>query len=330
MKRAILFSFCAALCVLCPFLGATGVPWSVALDPFRSGGLDATVYQIFWDIRVPRVCLGLLCGSALAVGGLVFQGLFRNYLACPFTLGVSTGAAFGAAFYFWLGLSFVFLGVSGSSLFAFFGALITIFSVYALSAGLASSAMLLAGVVVSFFFSSLIVFLQYVSDFQGMFKIMRWLMGGFETVGWNSVTSIFPFVLLGLSIVRFLERDLDLLSLGDELAASRGTSVSRVRFALFLATSLMVGGVVSVCGPIGFVGIMVPHICRQLLGFGTRGLTVASAVLGGAFLALCDTVGRSVVPPYEIPVGVITALLGGPFFLWILLRARVSGLRQSW
>ncbi|MBN8547733.1 MAG: iron chelate uptake ABC transporter family permease subunit, partial [Deltaproteobacteria bacterium] len=238
MRRTNLALACLLICMLCPLLGITDISWQVALNPWGAGALNTGEYQIFWSIRVPRVCLAALSGAALAVGGMVFQGIFRNYLACPFTLGVSTGAAFGAALYFWLGLGFAVAGISGSSLFAFAGALGTIGTVYFLSSGLSSSAMLLAGVVVSFFFSSLIVFLQYISDFQGMFKIMRWLMGGFETVGWGAVISVLPFVLLGLVLVRLFERDLDLLTLGDDLALSRGANVNTARLTLFFATSL--------------------------------------------------------------------------------------------
>ena len=315
---------CVLLLAACPFVGMTPIPLSVILHPLEPAPDTQSAYTIFWEIRLPRVALAFLAGAALSVGGLVFQGIFRNYLACPFTLGVSTGAAFGAALYYRLGLPFLFLGLSGASLSAFGGALGTVFFVYAISAGMGAASMLLAGVVMSFFFSSLIIFLQYISDYQGMFRIMRWLMGGFEAVGWANVAAVLPFVVLGLVLVRFSERGLDLLTLGDSLAASRGVEVQRLRKLLFVATSLMVGGVVSVCGPVGFVGIMVPHGCRLLFGSRMSGMSLLAALLGGTFLVLCDAVGRILIPPFEIPVGVITALLGGPFFLWILLSHRTG------
>ncbi len=313
---------CLMVLVVCPFLGMTAIPEQVLWHPFATTPELQSASTIFWDIRLPRVTLAFLAGAALSVGGLVFQGIFRNFLACPFTLGVSTGAAFGAALYFRLGLPFLFLGLSGASLSAFGGALGTVLFIYAISAGMSAASMLLAGIVMSFFFSSLIIFLQYISDYQGMFRIMRWLMGGFETVGWANVIGVLPFVVCGLLIVRTAERGLDLLTLGDSLAASRGVQVSRLRMLLFIATSLMVGGVVSVCGPVGFVGIMVPHACRMVFGTRVSGMSMLAGLLGGTFLALCDSLGRVLVPPFEVPVGVITALLGGPFFLWIMLSRR--------
>lgn len=321
MKRLVLILGALLATVLCPFVGMVPIGWEV----LTSASPDPTQQQIFWQIRLPRVLLAFISGAALSVGGLVFQGVFRNFLACPFTLGVSTGAAFGAALYFRLGLSFVFFGMSGASWCAFIGALLTISFVFVVSGGLSTSSMLLAGVVVSFFFSSLIIFLQYISDFEGMFRIMRWLMGGFETVGWTPLWSVLPFAFAGILMVRLFERDLDLLTLGDELASSRGLRIRRIRALFFLATSLMVGGVVSICGPIGFIGIMVPHLTRLLFGAMHRGLTMVNALFGGAFLVICDTLGRTIVAPYEIPVGVITALLGGPFFLSLLLRRRRAG-----
>jgi iron complex transport system permease protein len=181
--------------------------------------------------------------------------------------------------------------------------------------------MLLAGVAVSFFFSSLILFLQYLSDFSQSFRILRWLMGGLEILGYDSVFSLFPVVLSGVLILAILRHELDLLTTGDDLATSRGVAVKKVRAVLFLVTSLMVGGVVAVCGPIGFVGMMAPHICRLLTGWNHRHLLPATFLFGGAFLTLCDTFARTLIAPVEIPVGIVTALLGGPFFIWLLLSS---------
>jgi iron complex transport system permease protein len=179
--------------------------------------------------------------------------------------------------------------------------------------------MLLAGVAVSFFFSSLILFLQYLSDFTQSFRIVRWLMGGIEVAGYDAVIGILPFTLAGGAIVFLLTGELNLITTGEDIAASRGVEVGRVRTVLFFAVSLMVGGVVAVCGPIGFVGLMAPHISRLLVGANHRYLAPASLLFGGAFLTLCDTLARTVIAPAEIPVGVITAILGGPFFLWLLI-----------
>jgi len=249
--------------------------------------------------------------------------MFRNPLATPFTLGVASGASLGAAVYLRLGLAVGLLGVSGVSAAAFAGALGSILLVYGLARarrGLSSATMLLAGVAVSFFFSSILLFMHYIGDPQNSFRLLRWIMGGLQTLGYSQVLRVLPFVVGGSAIVLYLTRELNLISTGEDIATSRGVDVKRTKHVLFFATSLMVGGVVAVCGPIGFVGMMSPHICRLLIGADHRYLTPATLVFGGAFLTICDLLARTLMGTAEIPVGVITALLGGPFFLWLLLR----------
>jgi iron complex transport system permease protein len=315
-----LCSFSALIVCLAPFVGSYS---AVSGSPGSPGSVPDAGQIIFWHLRLPRVCLAFLSGAALSLGGLVFQALFRNQLATPFTLGVSSGAAFGAALFFILGASFSAYGFSGSAPCALIGALGTVALVQALAqSGRARSqvAVLLAGVVISFFFSSLIVFLQYISDFTGIVRMTRWLMGGFEVVGFDSPLKLFPFALLGFVYVFAKARELDLIAVDDEIALSRGVDVQKIQRNLYVITSLMVAGVVSLCGPIGFVDIIVPQICRILVGSGHRLLSVACVFFGGAFMVACDTAGRTIIAPYEMPAGIITALLGGPFFLWLLLR----------
>ncbi len=310
-KRFILAGM-ALLALLAAVISALGGLGDTALDS-----------EILWKIRVPRVCLAFIAGSTLALSGTVFQAMFRNPLATPFTLGVSSGASLGAALYVWLGLTVSFLGIPGLSLAAFLGAVLAISIVYGLtraSKGFSTATMLLAGVAVSFFFSSLILFIQYMSDIINAFRIIRWLMGGLEIVGYDPVISLIPFAVGGALIILFLTDELNLLTVGEDIASSRGVNVKRTKSLLFFATSLMVGGVVAVCGPICFVGMIVPHICRLILGAEHRHLAPASLLFGGMFLVLCDALARTLIAPAEIPVGVITALLGGPFFLWLLLR----------
>ena len=313
--------FLAVLILLwAPFWGLRNIDLTSILN-LNTEGRDGL---IFWKIRVPRTIVAFLAGSALACCGIVFQAMFRNPLATPFTLGVSSGASLGAAIYVWLGFSFGFLGMSGISLFAFVGALTAILIVWGITqlrGSFSTTTMLLAGVAVSFFFSSLILFLQYLSDFAQSFRILRWLMGGLEVLGYDSVFGLFPVVLSGVLVLTILRHELDLLTTGEDLATSRGVDVRKVRAILFLVTSIMVGGVVSVCGPIGFVGMMAPHICRLLTGWNHRYLLPASFLFGGTFLTLCDTFARTFIAPVEIPVGIITALLGGPFFIWLLLSS---------
>jgi len=309
-----------AVCVLAaaPLVGMEDVPASAFWSDVDSGKAD-----ILWKIRIPRVLMAFLAGAGLATAGLAFQAMFRNPLATPFTLGVSSGASLGAAASIHLGLSFSLLGFSGTSLSAFGGALVAMMVVYGLSRscrGSSTVTMLLAGVAVSFFFSSLILFLQYLSDFTRTFRMLRWVMGGLDSVvGSTDVLGVLPFVISGCLIVLYLTHELNLITTGDELAAARGVEVNQTKVILFFVSSLMVGAVVAVCGPIGFVGLMAPHICRLLIGADHRWLTPATMLFGGAFLVFCDTLARVVIAPTELPVGILTALLGGPFFLWLLL-----------
>lgn len=306
-----------------PFVGLTHVSLQDVLDP-AGDGMAAVV---FWRIRVPRVLTAFLAGSGLALGGMAFQALFRNPLATPFTLGVSGGAAFGAALYMRVGVSFALLGIPGSNWAAFAGAAAVIALVFALTrarGGFATPTLLLAGVALSFFLSSMILALQYSSSLHDSFRLVRWLMGGLGMVGYDAVFNILPLVVTGAVVILMLTNELNLLSVGEDLAMSRGLDVSRTKKLLFFAVSFMIGGIVAVCGPIGFVGMMVPHICRLLVGADHRRLFPATLLFGGMFLTVCDVIARVLFAPAEIPVGVITAMLGGPFFLYLLLR-RDSG-----
>jgi iron complex transport system permease protein len=306
-----------------PFIGMKITPLHAVLDPASSG----TEGEIFWRIRIPRVLAAWLAGAGLAAAGMAFQALFRNSLATPFTLGVASGAALGAALSIRFGIALSVAGISSTPVWAFAGASVSILLVYGITRGITrarrgmnTATMLLAGVAVSFFFSSLNLFTQYISDFTHTFRIIRWLMGGVQVAGYRSILEMIPLVFGGLVITLWLTRELDILTTGEEMAAGRGVDVIRTRNLLFFSSSLMVGGVVAVCGPIGFVGLMVPHICRLLVGPGHRYLAPASILAGGSFLAVCDTFARTIIAPAEIPVGVITALLGGPFFLLLLIR----------
>ncbi len=304
-----------ATLLLAPTVGEYALDWRQSLVP------GTTDHVILWQIRVPRVLLALLAGGALAAAGLAFQTLFRNPLAEPYTLGVASGAALGAVIAIQLGAGGGFVGVSTIRACSFLGA----GSVALLILGLASrrrlttGTLLLAGIAVSLSCSALILFLQYRADFTETFRMVRWMMGGLAVVGYGEVAWLAPWVLAGVTALALLRWDLDLLLTGEEVAASRGVDLSRVRWLVLAAASAMVGALVAVAGPIGFVGLIVPHILRRLLGHQHLVLLPACALGGGAFLAVCDLVGRRVMAPAELPVGVVTALLGGPFFLWLLL-----------
>lgn len=318
-NMAIFALCCAAITLASPFFGMSVISPLALLE---GGSPDA---EVFWRLRLPRAVASFLAGAGLAVSGAAFQALFRNPLATPFTLGVSSGAAFGASVYFRFGAAVSLLGSFGSLGAALAGGFLSMAFVYAATrarGGVSTPVMLLAGVVVNFFFSSLVLFLQYWSNAGDSLRIMRWLMGSLSGLDAARLADLSFIVLAGSAAVFRLSRELDLLTAGDELAASRGVAVARTKMALFCFASVMVGAVVSLTGPIGFVGMMVPHLCRLRLGGSHRRLLPASFMLGGTFLVACDLLARSLLAPAEIPVGVITALMGAPFFLWILLRTK--------
>ena len=306
-----------------PFVGGD---WIAPASILSRGDLQTR--QIFWQMRVPRVCLGFLAGATLAVGGTAFQAMFRNPLATPYTLGIASGASLGAVLSIFFGLAGQLGIFSTPPLFAFLGAGGTLFVVYGLTrlrAELSVATMLLAGVAMSFFNSSVILILQCVSDPMRAFHAFRWMLGGLQaTVGYGDLAVVLPPAVIGGGIIFLLRRELNLLSLGDEWASARGVSPATTKIALLFATGVMVAAVVAVCGPIGFVCLIAPHIMRLAVGPEHARLIPATALFGGAFLVVCDTFARSVVAPTEIPVGVITSLLGGPFFLWLLVTRPLS------
>ena len=314
--------------VITPLIGPTSIDIGKAL----SGGLgavDNVDAEILFLARIPRILLGAVTGAALSVAGAVFQALLRNDLAAPFTLGVSSGASLGAVIAISLNLNFTILGISTLSIAAFAGALGTMLLVFGLvktrHGDFPTSVLLLAGVTANFFFASMVMFIHYMSDFTQSFQIVRWLMGGLDITDYQTLWSICPFIILGIGGLIFVSRDLNLISAGVQSAMSRGVNVVRTQKIGFILASLITGTVVAISGPIGFVGLIVPHIVRLLVGPDLRLLIPGSMFFGASFLILSDTVGRTLIAPAEIPVGVITAMLGGPFFVWLLKRQQKKG-----
>lgn len=317
-KLTLLIIICLGLTALAPFGGMSLIS---PADIFTPAHPDA---EVFWRLRLPRAAASFLAGAGLAVCGMIFQALFRNPLATPFTLGVSSGASFGAALYFSLGASLPVLGGLGGLGAALAGSFLSMFLVYSLTrakGGFSTPVMLLAGVIINFFFSSLVLFMQYLGNAHNSLRIMHWLMGSLSGLDPARLADLAFAVIGGALFVRTLTSELDLLMSGEELAASRGLRVKRTKTQLFAVASIVVAAVVSLTGPIGFVGMMVPHLCRLFLGWTHRLLLPASFFLGGAFLTVCDFLSRTLLAPAEMPVGIITALIGGPFFLWALFRA---------
>lgn len=306
-----------ATTAIAPLIGSTDIDlWRAVTD---RGSLDA---QILFRARLPRVLFAATVGAVLAVSGVVFQAILRNPLADPFTLGVSGGASLGAVLAIRLGWETQVLGVSLLPVASFLGAFAVTAVVYALSLShrrFSPITLLLSGVIVNFVCSAAILLVHYFADFTQSFQMLRWMMGGLDIYDYGVFLSIGPFVVGGGALLLYLSRYLNVLSAGDEWATSRGLDVRRLISLQYLGASLVTGSVVAYCGPIGFVGLIVPHALRLVVGADHRLLMPLALFAGAAFLIACDTVARTVLAPTELPVGVITAILGGPFFLWLLL-----------
>ena len=319
-----MFFFLATLAIA-PLIGATRISLAKALSS-EIAFADNVDAHILFLARLPRILLAAITGASLSVAGAVFQAILRNDLAAPITLGVSSGAAFGAVLAISLGFSFTVLGFSSIPLAAFLGAMLAVTLVFSLvktrQGELPTSIVLLAGVTVNFFFAALVMFIHYLSDVTQSFRIVRWLMGGLDITDYQTVFSICLPVVVGSVILMIIARDLNLISSGSQSAMSRGVDVPKIQKLGLVSASLITGAVVAISGPIGFVGLVVPHIVRLLIGSDQRILIPASMLFGASFLIICDTVARTVIAPTEIPVGVITALIGGPFFVWLLRRKR--------
>jgi iron complex transport system permease protein len=311
-----------AAVILAPLLGSTSISLGRVFDasvPWADN-VDA---QIFFVARLPRVLAAALVGSALATSGVVLQALLRNPLATPFTLGVSAGAALGAMLAIAFGLDLGTLGVSSVPIASFLGSMTATAIVYWLASrqrrGLSTNVLLLAGVTLNSFFSALILFVQYLADFTQSFRTVRWLMGDLDVGSYGPLLAALPLLVLAFAAFAVLPRTLNLLTLGSDVAAARGVDVLRAERLAFVSASLATGAAVSLAGPIGFIGIVVPHLVRLLVGADHRLVLPASALFGAAFLIACDLVSRTALSPLELPVGIITAMIGGPFFLWLLV-----------
>ncbi len=294
----------------------TGADWLIS-------GMEEIFPVVVMDVRLPRILTAAIVGGGLALSGCVFQGLLLNPLADPYTLGVSAGAAFGAAVALLLNLSAI--GGVSIPLFAFTGAILTLLLVLYLSStggGLSSNNLILSGIIVASILSAGISFLKYIADEQ-VAVIIFWLMGSFGSRTWADAGLVLFFVTAGFAVFLFYARDLNLLSLGNRTAASLGVNTRRVMIILLVTASLVTAICVSVSGIIGFVGLLVPHMMRSLTGPDNRKLLPASLLAGAILLLTADTVTRAVLP-HEIPIGVLTALIGGPFFCYIFRRKQMG------
>ena len=310
-------------CLFAPLVGSTPISLSAVFNrsvPYAEN-VDA---QIFFVARLPRVIAAALVGSCLALSGVVLQALLRNPLASPDTLGVSAGASLGAMMAITFEARFSIFGVSAVPLASFAGSLGALAIVYGLSAarrrGRSTMVLLLGGVTISALISAVIGFIQYLADFTQTFRNVRWLMGSLDVVSYAPIAA--ALVPMAVSWVGFatLPRVLDLISVGAESASARGVDVERTERVALLSASLATGAAVSLAGPVSFVGLIVPHLVRLVVGSDHRLVLPGSALAGAAFLIGSDLVGRTIIAPLELPVGIVTAIVGGPLFLWLLLR----------
>ena len=319
-------------------IGSTHISWSTILRvaEFRllpqawTSSVHVTKADevIVWLIRVPRVIVAFFVGAGLAAAGVLLQALFRNPLAEPGLVGAGEGAVLGGVISFVTGWSAT--SVLSLPLMAMVGALFALFIVYAMSTrgGVTPVAtLLLAGVASSALFSAVASLLLSVNvvNWQIAQEIVFWMMGGLDARTWTHVWLCAPFVVLGIAASLMQTRDLDLLQLGEETAASFGVDVESSKRMLTLTAAILTGAAVAVAGLIGFVGLLIPHAVRLILGPSNRRLLPASALTGGAFLVLCDLLARTIHPPTEIRLGIVTALCGGPLFIYLLLRQYRGG-----
>ncbi len=313
-------------CVLAPLVGSTPISLARALDPSIPFADNADA-QILLIARLPRVAASVLVGGALAAAGVVLQALLRNPLATPFTLGVSAGASLGAMLVITTGLGLALGPLSSVPLASLVGAIVAAGIVYALATRpghvMSTSVLLLAGVTLNSLLSALILLVQYFADMTRALQTMRWLLGDLDVASYDPILAALPMLAVACGAFLWLQRSLNLLALGEDHAAGRGLDVLRAQRLAFFSASLATGAAVSIGGPIGFVGIVVPHLVRLLVGADHRLVVPASLGFGAAFLVGCDFVSRTVIAPIELPVGIVTALIGGPFFLWLLIRSHV-------
>ncbi|MBS3764859.1 MAG: iron ABC transporter permease [Planctomycetes bacterium] len=314
--------------IVCVFFGSAALGVGEVFSILLPGGgpAEEIPFNIVIYQRVPRVLLALMAGGGLAVAGAVFQALLRNPLATPHTLGVSAGGALGAAVAILFDLTFPSFGAFGMvqicGLAGSLGVMIIIYLLARHKERFSTLKLLLAGVTMALVASAMIMFVRYMADPHKLVRLDRWLMGGLQVNSYRTLAAVLPLYLPAVVLLFSQLSNLNQLAFGEELAAGRGLNVPAVQISAFVGGSLLTASIVSVAGPIGFVGLIIPHTIRLILGPDHRVLLFGSFFAGAAFLAIADTFARTVLAPTELPVGVLTAMLGGPFFLVLLIRKR--------
>jgi iron complex transport system permease protein len=331
MRRApFLFSFSSLLIALLFSLaiGSVLIPPVEVWRAINGASTNETFRTILWDIRMPRTILIALVGAALAGSGATYQGLFRNPLADPYLIGVASGAGLGAVLAMSIRWPYTTLGLIAVPMASFAASLLTVFLVYTFAhvgGGVPTTNLILAGVAISSFAVSLTSFLMLRSTGE-LRRAIGWLLGGVSLIGWDVTLALIPYLAIGLTILVLSGYALNLLQFGDDQAMQMGLNVSRAKIIIIVAASLVTAAAVSFAGIIGFVGLIVPHVIRMWWGVDYRRLIPLSIIGGASTLLFADVLARIVLAPQELPVGIITALAGAPFFLWILRRAKNQGI----
>lgn len=328
LKNILSLSILLAFFIICFFIGvgigAVKIPLREIIEiVFMGQETDNKVILI--DIRMPRVIISAVLGAGLSVVGGVMQGVFKNPLVDSYTLGMSSGAALGAVLSIVTGIGIFGYGTTGA--FAFLGAVSSLFFVYHISKTknrVSINSLLLSGVAVSYFLSSIISFIMMLNR-NKIEQIVFWTMGSLSSATWQKLIFSSSFILPGILALCFFSRELNIMSLGEESAHYMGVDVEKLKYILLVICSLIVGAVVSTGGTIGFLGLVAPHIVRLIWGSDNRKLIPYSAIMGAAILMLSDALGRVLIQPSEIPVGVMTSIMGGPFFVFLLRRQKSKG-----
>ena len=319
MRRVVIWSLLISILLVSPFMGAVTLHLK---DIFTAHSLDA---EIFYNLRLPRLVYGFCAGALLSLSGLLFQTLFRNPLMTPYTLGISSGATLGAGIAIKLGLGSLLFGIGAVSLFGFSGAMLTIFLLLYLSRYIHRSqqtSLLLLGIALSLFYTSALMIVFYLGNTTQNDMLMRFTMGSLSIIGW-STPLVLLFITLLFTLVVYLYRfELQLLGVSRESAELKGVASKKIMLLLLGVASVAIGVLVSVSGPIGFVGLIVPHIVTKLYPATIDKRIIKTALFGGFFLVLCDTIARSLQTQSELPIGIITSLIGGPFFVYLIINRK--------
>lgn len=314
MKHSYALLLSLVILLSSPFFGQIDVS---ILNIFDSTKMD---YQIFWDLRFPRVVLAFLVGGILSLSGLVFQTIFRNPMGTPFTLGVASGATLFTAIGIILGLSTIF-----TSFFAFAGSLLTIILLFALGkrfGGNQTSSLLLVGIALSFFYSASLMILFFISNLEESYEIVRFTMGSLDIVGLSNIWLILVASFALILVVLRYKKEFHLLLTSYEFAILKGINVKKINYILLFSVSVAVGICVSITGPIGFVGLIVPHIIKIIYQKTAHQLILPIFFYGGIFLVICDFIARNLGGSSDIPIGVVTSFLGAPFFIYLIIKRK--------